>query len=279
MELHRKLLLFVALSLVFAAAGCGGALDMGGDAETDLSDDGVTDESADGTPDTPPPDIPHDVDIDPSTDPPHDPPMDRDVEIPPDLSPDHPPDIPPDSGTTECSDGIDNDFDGLTDLEDFDCEGPDDPHEGPDVGECTNDNHCDAGWEECNRETNECYDPPEGNPCQECYRSEDCGDGVTGENPDRDFCLYWSYQGFCSKDCLGAADCPRGFYCDFSEGPGMCVPVAGTCNSMERMGDPCEGEYDCGYAVCHDSMCTTQCEIEHDCPDAMSCVEGWCVLD
>ena len=141
--------------------GCGGALRAAGDGDT-------TDAAGDPA---------HDVALDPS------------LEPEPDIVPDGTPDVEPDGADPECSDGIDNDGDDLIDMEDFDCANPDDDPEGPPEGECSIDNHCAAGWEECDRSTGTCYDPPQGELCAECRSSEDCGDGVTGDDPNRDFCL------------------------------------------------------------------------------------------
>jgi len=178
----------------------------------------------------------------------------------------------------QCSDGLDNDGDSLIDLDDFDCSDPSDSVEGPDTGECTNDGHCDAGMNECNLSNNTCYDPPHGNICDSCWQSTDCGDGVTGNNPDRDFCVYWTYRGFCTKDCRGDYDCPRVFTCDLSNPVGMCLPRVGTCDTLQNFGSNCTNDNQCGgeNILCHEGICTSNCSIEHDCPSGMHCTEGWC---
>lgn len=205
-------------------------------------------------------------------------------DLPPDVDPDTLEDPEPDTEGPECSDGIDNDGDDLIDMEDFDCSNPGDDPEGPGDG-CSIDNHCEAGWWECDRDTGECYDPPEGAPCDPCYRSEDCGDGVTGSDTNRDFCVYYGMSGRCTKDCHGDFDCPKGFYCDPDVDPphpGMCLPVTGSCTSLESIGEACSRDEDCGWgdmAVCEESVCTSLCEVEHDCPMGWSCVTGMCEQD
>jgi len=264
----RKRFFTFLILMAAAAVGCGGAVATSGDEDT-------------GT-DTPPPDA-ADVDAAPDPDAIQDIPAEDRIDIAPDPVPDNGedtvPDLPPDTGPSACSDGIDNDGDGLVDMDDFDCDSPSDPVEGPNFGECTNDNHCNAGWEECDVETNTCYTPPHGLPCESCYSSINCGDGVMGEDPDRDWCVFSGITGYCTKDCHGDFDCPRGFVCDFGEdGPplGYCVPLAGTCESMSLLGNTCGGPEDCGNAECHYNICTTHCVIEHDCIEWSHCVDGWC---
>jgi hypothetical protein len=191
-------------------------------------------------------------------------------------------DYSPDPGNPQCSDGIDNDGDDLVDMEDFDCESPADGIEGPDDG-CTTDNHCAAGWEECDHASGLCYDPPFGGPCDPCHDSADCGDGVTGEDPDRDFCLIYGTSGHCTKDCRGEFDCPRGFWCDPGEDgemPGYCRTVILSCTALDIVGTSCMGEPDCyGAMACHGGICTYECETEHQCVEGTSCTAGWCTSD
>ncbi len=188
----------------------------------------------------------------------------------------------PETVVTQCSDGLDNDGDTLIDLEDFDCPTTEDDVEGSEIGQCTNDGHCNAGWNECNLVTNTCYDPSQGNICDPCWNSTNCGDGVTGNNPDRDYCVYLTYRGYCSKDCAGDFDCPRGFRCDYGEdtvSPGSCLPYVGSCESREFFGTTCSSENECNGLQCHSGICTSDCRIEHDCPQEMSCTGGWCFPD
>ncbi len=201
-----------------------------------------------------------------------------------DMNSDVPADLPPDgTGEGQCEDGLDNDGDDLIDMDDWDCEHIYDSTEGP--GEdCTMDNHCEAGWLECDHETGECYEPPMGELCAGCVNSEDCGDGVTGEDPDRDFCVhYGSGTWNCSKDCQGDFDCPRGFQCDFGDDgypPGYCRPWAISCDALDLVGESCTGEYDClGAMPCHGDICTYECESNRQCPDTTTCTSGWCIPD
>jgi hypothetical protein len=246
--------------LCAAAVGCGSTIRASGDALTDrdgpvdtsVTDTAVTDTAVADTSEDPVDDVPADT--------------------------------APDSSDTQCSDGIDNDGDDLIDMEDFDCANPSDDVEGPEGG-CTVDNHCAGGWNECDPDTHECYDPPEGALCDPCYRSEDCGDGVTGDDPDRDYCVIYGTSGRCSKDCRGDFDCPKGFYCDpdvTPPHPGMCLPTSGSCWNLDAFGNPCSRNEDCGWGdrvVCEGSICTSMCEVEHDCPMGWSCVSGMCVED
>jgi hypothetical protein len=239
--------------------GCGGALKAAGDTGTS---DAAGDPAAD-------------VALDPATEP--------EPDAAPDAVPDGVDDVEPDGAGPECSDGIDNDGDDLIDLEDFDCANPGDDPEGPPEGECSIDNHCAAGWEECDRSTGTCYDPPMGELCAECRSSEDCGDGVTGDNPNRDFCLIgWWPPGECTKDCAGDFDCPKAFRCIDSDGTQMCLPYIGSCEALGLVGETCARDDECGYgdsAVCEGSICTSMCEVEHDCPMGWSCVTGLCAMD
>ncbi len=248
----RRVMLAGAMTV---ALGCGGALRTAGDAG---EVDAPVDAGSDGV-------------VDPA------------IEPEPDAPPDAIEDAWPDTADPECSDGIDNDGDDLIDMEDFDCAHPDDHPEGPPDGGCSIDNHCAAGWEECDRSTGTCYDPPRGDLCVECRSSEDCGDGVTGDDPDRDFCLIgWWPPGECTKDCAGDFDCPKAFRCIDSDGRQMCLPAAGSCESFMAMGTGCARDDECGsggWAVCEGSVCTSTCEVEHDCPMSWSCVTGLCVQD
>jgi hypothetical protein len=104
----------------------------------------------------------------------------------------------------------------------------------------------------------------------------DCGDGVTGDDPDRDFCIYESSTGGnCAKDCRVDVDCPQGFRCHFFEVADMCIPVASSCLAMDEMGTSCTTS--CTYTDCHGGICTTTCTVDHDCPEGMHCSTGWCV--
>jgi len=252
----------MVLAAAVAAFGCGSTIKYSGDSATDPDSpvDTVVDSTVDSTGDT---------EIDSVTD------TGVDVNV----------DVEPDSPNPECSDGIDNDGDDLIDMEDFDCIDPTDDIEGPGDAGCSVDNHCEAGWWECDRATGTCYEPPEGDLCVPCYTSEDCGDGVTGEDVDRDYCVYHGMGGECSKDCSGDFDCPKGFYCDPEVDPphpGMCIPVAGTCESMMNLGSACSDSGDCGWGEtigCVGSVCVQYCEIEHDCVEGSSCVEFVCVPD
>jgi hypothetical protein len=249
----------VLASVMSFVLGCGGALKTAGDAdETDA-----------------PGDTDSDVAVDPALEP--------EPDVDPDAEPDPDPDVEPDSPGTECSDGIDNDGDDLIDTEDFDCSSPDDHPEGPLGDGCSIDNHCAAGWEECDRSTGTCYDPPRGELCTECRSSEDCGDGVTGDNPNRDFCLIgWWPPGECTKDCAGDFDCPKAFRCIDSDGRMMCLSYAGSCEAFGLMGESCTRDDECGYGdavLCEGSVCTSMCEVEHDCPMGWSCVVGLCARD
>jgi hypothetical protein len=202
-----------------------------------------------------------------------------------DVPVDMPVDSPPDTTLPECSDGIDNDGDDLIDLEDFDCNSAEDHVEGPEDG-CSVDNHCEAGYWECDRDSGECYDPPEGGLCDPCGNSADCGDGVMGTDTDRDFCVYMSsMSGRCAKDCVADFDCPKGFFCSPDVDPphqGMCIPVVGSCGALDVFGSGCGRPEDCGWSewvTCVEGTCTSHCEVEHDCPMHWSCVEGLCVED
>ena len=200
-----------------------------------------------------------------------------------DVPGDVPADARPDgTGEGECEDGLDNDGDDLIDMEDWDCEHIYDTTEGPGDGPCLMDNHCEAGWLECDLETGECYEPPMGGLCEGCGDSLDCGDGVTGDDPDRDFCVrYSSGSWHCSKDCQGDFDCPRGFQCEFGEDgrpPGYCRPWTISCDALDLLGETCTGEYDCyGAMPCHEGICTYVCETNRQCPAPTYCIDGWCI--
>jgi hypothetical protein len=261
--MKKKMNIITALCLVIAAAGCAGSIQTLGDSGT-VEDAPPDDGQIDALAEEPAPDV--------ETDPAADPPEDADAEEPAE-------DNPPDTAVPQCSDGIDNDGDSLVDMEDFDCIDPSDPVEGPETGECTNDSHCDAGWNECDLTTNTCYDPPQHNICEDCWSSQDCGDGVSGEDPNRDFCVYVMIQRYCAKDCRNDFDCPRAFICDFSQPAGLCVPYAGTCASRASFGSACSNDGECNGLQCPAGICTSDCRVEHDCPDAMSCIESLCILD
>jgi hypothetical protein len=103
---------------------------------------------------------------------------------------------------------------------------------------------------------------------------------VTGDDPNRDYCVYYGYTGQCTKDCAGDFDCPRGFNCVDSDGHLMCLPRAGSCDLLlDVMGDTCGTSDECPYMTCQGGVCTTDCTIEHDCPGTLSCIDGWCVPD
>jgi hypothetical protein len=268
----NKMKTYLLCCAAAATWGCGGAVLSQGDGlvgeegdthdVADLHDADVPQEGGDPDEDAPPEIVP-------------DPPVEGDAPAEPDLEDGEEP------GVFQCSDGLDNDGDGLPDMEDFDCTSPGDPLEGPDVGECTTDHQCSGGWGECDKTSNICYAPPQGLPCEPCYTSSNCGDGVTGDNPDRDWCVYWGIRGSCTKDCNGDADCPRAYVCDYGEdGPplGYCVPLAGTCDDLGLLGSTCEGGDDCGNAVCNGGICTTECAKLHDCPEASTCVDGLCAF-
>ncbi|MBW2260728.1 MAG: hypothetical protein JRG91_02055 [Deltaproteobacteria bacterium] len=244
-----------SLSLAAAAValllGCGSTIKATFDGFSDSSTDGTGDTSGDTGSDTP-------------------------GDAPVDARPDG-------TGEGECEDGLDNDGDDLIDMDDWDCEHIYDSVEGPESDDCTMDTHCADGWEECNDETGECYDPPQGELCDECGDSADCGDGVMGESPDRDFCVNYGYNWNCSKDCDGGWDCPRGFRCDLGDDglpPGFCRPYTISCNAMDLIGEGCTGEYDClGAMPCHGGICTYECETNRECPDTTTCTGGWCIPD
>ncbi|MFH1435520.1 MAG: hypothetical protein ABIJ56_07360 [Pseudomonadota bacterium] len=201
---------------------------------------------------------------------------------PGDADSDHTPDdTAEEPGATQCSDGIDNDSDGLVDMEDYDCADSSDPLEGPESGECTNDGHCSTGMDECDRETGTCYDPPGLSPCDTCSGTAECGDGLNTGDPDADVC--YSMGGplaSCGKDCLGDYDCPSGFLC--YAGPELapnttCIPVIGTCDALFLLWTDCDVEEDCEGGLCNDGKCTSRCTRQHDCLYGYICIEGWCI--
>ncbi len=182
----------------------------------------------------------------------------------------------------QCSDYMDNDGDDLIDMDDNDCTSPEDDIEGSEVGECTTDNHCDAGWSECNIITNVCYTPPMALPCSRCETRADCGDGITDEDhPDVDWCVMSGPSGgTCTKDCREDYDCPRGYFCDGLDAPpGMCLPIS-DCEDMYNIGASCGSSWDCGWGSglsCIDNVCTYECETQHECPSGAECLDGVCV--
>jgi hypothetical protein len=138
-------------------------------------------------------------------------------------------------------------------------------------------------WE-CDAATGTCYDPPRAEPCGNCSRRTDCGDG--GEGSD-DMCVYygssWSDPG-CSKDCAGDADCPRAYACTLlsDEGgracePGdagcLCLAAIGSCGPYATLGNGCMASEMCQYAcnacrsmICLEGRCTFECGSDDDCP-------------
>jgi len=264
----RRIANLLVLLGILAVAACGSTLKATGDAGADSSVDTGVDTGSDGT-------------VDPGTDPGDDPEPDAVPDTVEDTLPDTATDPEPDSTAPQCDDGLDNDGDDLIDMEDFDCPSPDHPVEGPPPDGCSVDNHCDAGFAECDRSSGECYEPPEGAVCEECWSSEDCGDGVTGGDPDRDWCVYTGMGGGnCTKDCAGDFDCPKGFRCsDLGEGARGCYPVVGSCDLMEVVGEGCGTDEDCYGLACEGGICTHGCEVEHDCMMGMSCVVDICVPD
>lgn len=87
-----------------------------------------------------------------------------------------------------------------------------------------------------------------------CAAHEEChGDGVCED-------------GACTRACTGDDGCADGFHCS----GGLCAR-----GDRGRIGDPCEGNDDCGSGFCASaadrSWCSRFCEAAEDCPDGFAC--------
>lgn len=171
-----------------------------------------------------------------------------------------------------CTDGLDNDCDGLTDCEDSDCQS-DGACAGP---VCNNDGVCSNG-EDCDNCPGDCHPVPGascGNGVCEAGNGEDCitcpddCNGKLGGKPERRFCCGDSATGCddarctetgfaCTIDSIDASCCGDGF-CEGNEDTCSCADDCGPAPQSETVGSTCSDglDNDCdGLADCDDSDC------------------------
>ncbi|MBN1641190.1 MAG: hypothetical protein JXA09_08135 [Anaerolineae bacterium] len=169
---------------------------------------------------------------------------------------------PPPATETSCTDGEDNDCDGLTDCDDsHDC--------GSDPAcQCGN-GACEAG-EDCQTCPGDCISGSSGGTCEACFKGV-C-DGAchpVKEGPDCADCA----PGYCCGDgvCEGAED---GTNCAIDCGaPPVCGD--GTCDSGETS---CNCAADCGLPLTTE---VTYCSdgLDNDCDGAADCGDSDCASD
>lgn len=193
---------------------------------------------------------------------------------------------PPDS-ENNCSDGVDNDCDELTDCDDDDCNGHITCTCGD--GSCLGDETCDNCPRDCVRGdggtcedcfkgvcNGECHPKKEAETCADCAPPICCGDGwceggETNDNcprdcnqPDDPFCG----DGSCNGDedsCNCGADC--------GSPPSS---EAGACN--DGLDNDCDGAADCDDEDCSgDPACAPNCGVKGDpCEANSECCSNKC---
>jgi PKD repeat protein len=167
--------------------------------------------------------------------------------------------VNPSESETNCSNGSDDDYDGLVDCDDSDCDG--------DLAcICDNNGICETG-EDCNNCLNDCFSGASG------Y----CGDGICAGGGEDCFTCPQDCRcagNICKKGCCGDLECS-------GEDPNQCpvdcdpdfVPPPGSC-----CGDGfCEGEEDATNCAIDCADCT----VNADCNDGNACTtdkcsSGWC---
>jgi hypothetical protein len=178
-------------------------------------------------------------------------------------------------GTTQCTDCLDNDGDGLIDSNDPDCTGPLDDDESSFATGIPGDNK-DACKQDC------FFDGNSGSGDDGCEWSVGCENpspdpSCAAQNCDKqqvqackDFCLPLVPNGC---DCFGC--------CEFPDGDGGTVDVwiTNTCDST-KLADPvacprCQFNTDCGNPCGHCELCVGKTELPPDCfADAGSAGSG-----
>ncbi len=204
----------------------------------------------------------------------------------------------PPTSENNCSNGLDDDCDGLIDCDDADCVGTVDCP-------CDNDGTCDPG-EDCNNCASDCISGSGGAVCGngvcEAGDGEDCSscpsdcNGITTGRPSGRFCCGSSSLGcaddrctsggyscttvaagtsYCCGDgiCEGdedafncSVDCSGGSYC----GDGTCDPGEDVCSCSDDCGLPPSSEVP--NSTCGDGL-------DNDCDGVADCNDGDCATD
>lgn len=112
----------------------------------------------------------------------------------------------------------------------------------------------------------------------ECGQASDC---------DSELCLDTGEDVYCTEQCQGDDDCPRGAgcfdagqinVCAWREGEDVVDPPAGgeDAPSGAQYGDACDAPSDCVEMLClsdgMDQFCSRYCSVASDCPDGDLCV-------
>ena len=183
----------------------------------------------------------------------------------------------PEVTAEDCEDGVDNDADGFTDCDDFDCN--DDP--------ACMENDCEDGVDNDGDGFTDCedFDCTLDPACQE----DDCGDGVDNDGD--------GYTDCGDNDCKGDGNCAENTptLCDNGideNGNGLtdcddpscalqpAVLAAGTCTSEETGAVDCDDGVDNdgdGYTDCEDYSCEFNPDVIHGvCEDAVEDTEAEC---
>ena len=96
-----------------------------------------------------------------------------------------------------------------------------------------------------------------------CEADDNCTQGLCLSSSDTEF------DNMCTIRCESAADCMAGF---------SCAPVQSdteTFKACHVYGEPCEVMEECFSGLCLDlGHCTTNCELDTDCPVGSSCIDA-----
>jgi hypothetical protein len=139
--------------------------------------------------------------------------------------------------------------------------------------------------EACDLTTGMCAPLAGGNRglCAACAVAAECGPGACMIQDEH-------ASGFCTRTCVGAADCPAGFACD----EGRCLPPEGCVEWIRTMGASCVNGSGCEDGLKDGrcvrpapeaaGYCSAACLTDADCrvgsgiASAMTCTAGLCAL-
>ena len=167
------------------------------------------------------------------------------------------------TGTTACSDGKDNDGDGLTDGFDPECTGPADNDEGSFATGIPGDNR-DPKWQDC------FFDGNSGAGDDRCRYATGC---LTGElkPDDKDCALSAACIKFCAPLVPNGCDCFGCCTVGLPDGGSVDITLSSTC-SLDKIDDPkacttCTKTDTCGNTCGHCELCPgkTIADLPADC--------------